>query len=177
MQKSGTAPASPYEGRLHRVPVRKSRALPVFGGLAVVLMLLLMLGQFLNSSLWTRVQAWPDQVAQAWSKPASAPDSPQSRDVPPTAQAPVASTPAETPRQMSCVSSSGPFAGGPEAAVQSYAGVLEGALGKALALAMLLMGGAIAVVRNNPMSAITGVMGAGFISFGPRVIMAVLGCA
>lgn len=47
----------------------------------------------------------------------------------------------------------------------------QGALGQGLAVTMLLMGGAMAVAKNTPMPALTGVAGAAFINWGPAIIM------
>jgi conjugal transfer pilus assembly protein TraA len=50
-----------------------------------------------------------------------------------------------------------------------------GPLGTGLATTMLLMGGAIAVAKNTPMPALTGVMGAAFLHFGPSIMMNIMG--
>jgi conjugal transfer pilus assembly protein TraA len=50
-----------------------------------------------------------------------------------------------------------------------------GPLGTGLATTMLLMGGAMAVAKNTPMPALTGVMGAAFLHFGPSIIMNIMG--
>lgn len=65
--------------------------------------------------------------------------------------------------------------GAPDAAMQqlfdSVMGWATGPLGVGLATTMLVMGGAIAVAKNSPMPALTGVMGAAFLHFGPGIIM------
>ncbi len=172
LSKSDTPSKSTNEERLPREPARKSYALLIFGGWAGLVLALLLLGQFLNSSMWTRVQAWPAQVAESWNKPAPQVDTPQSRDAP-------AAPPqvAVEPRQISCGGSSSNAFGGPQAAIQAYVNVLSGTLGKVLTLLLLLTSAAIAVVKNNPMPVITGVASAAFISFGPTVILGVFGCA
>ncbi len=76
----------------------------------------------------------------------------------------------------SCGASSGPFAGANEALVASLLEPMAGVLGKALSIAMLLVGLALAVVRGMPMPAVTGVMGATFLGLGPSVMLSVLGC-
>lgn len=69
------------------------------------------------------------------------------------------------------------FAGGSPAEqvdFQSFNNVLlewtNGALGKALALSILLIGSATGIAKGSPVPVLTGIMGASFISFGPAVI-------
>lgn len=52
---------------------------------------------------------------------------------------------------------------------------VEGTLGKMIAIMALLLGGALAVVKNSPMPALTGVALATFLNFGPSVVAQVLG--
>lgn len=49
-----------------------------------------------------------------------------------------------------------------------------GGLGVGLAIAMLLMGGAIGVAKNSPMPALTGIAGAAFLHWGPEIIKQIM---
>ena len=53
--------------------------------------------------------------------------------------------------------------------------ILEGNLGTAIALAMLIMGIGLAVAKSDPMPAITGVAMSAFLHFGPLVISSMVG--
>lgn len=74
------------------------------------------------------------------------------------------------------------FAGGSpaeQAELQKFSNVLlgwtNGVLGKVLALSMLLVGCAVGVTKNSPILALTGAMGASFISFGPAMVAGIVG--
>jgi conjugal transfer pilus assembly protein TraA len=51
---------------------------------------------------------------------------------------------------------------------------MTGPLGTGLGVTMLVMGGAIAVAKNSPMPALTGVAGAAFLHFAPAIIMNIM---
>ena len=58
---------------------------------------------------------------------------------------------------------------------QQLTTMMTGPLFKMLAVVMLLMGGALAVVKCTPMPALTGIAGAAFLSWGPSVIQTMTG--
>ncbi len=117
---------------------------------------------------WSQVQSTWGQVhghVTQWFAQAPAPsaavlsDAPQAADVARTSASQCAGATPEAARLMDTVVS-----------------MTNGILGKMLSVTMLLMGGAVAVVKNDPLPALTGVMGATVLGFGPSVIQGVLGC-
>lgn len=59
----------------------------------------------------------------------------------------------------------------------SMMNMATGPLGTMLAMTMLVMGMGIAVAKNSPMPAISAMMGAGFLHWGPAFIMTIMGGA
>lgn len=62
------------------------------------------------------------------------------------------------------------------AITQTLLAISSGALGTLLAFGFLMMGGMLAVVKQSLTPAVTGVMGAVWISFAPTVMMTMVGC-
>jgi hypothetical protein len=52
---------------------------------------------------------------------------------------------------------------------------MTGALGTGLSITMMVMGGAMAVAKNSPMPALTGIAGSAFLHYGPGIIMSLTG--
>jgi conjugal transfer pilus assembly protein TraA len=53
---------------------------------------------------------------------------------------------------------------------ETVSGWAGGPLGVGLATTMLIMGGAIGVAKNSPMPALSGIAGAAFLHWGPKII-------
>lgn len=53
---------------------------------------------------------------------------------------------------------------------ETVAGWAEGPLGVGLATTMLIVGGGIGVAQNSPMPALSGIAGAAFLHWGPKII-------
>lgn len=60
------------------------------------------------------------------------------------------------------------------ATVMSWA---NGSLGTGLAITMLLVGTGMGIARNSPMPALSGVAGAAFLNWGPKIILSLTGGA
>jgi hypothetical protein len=65
--------------------------------------------------------------------------------------------------------------GGAGAPIELLSAWIEGPLSKVLALGMLVTSTGLAVVKNSPMPALTGITSAVFISYGPSILMSLLG--
>lgn len=75
-----------------------------------------------------------------------------------------------------CSNNNGPLAQAHATVLQELVSMFNGVLGKMLAITMLLMGAAIAVVKQDPVPALTGAMGSGMLYMGPAVQVALFGC-